>query len=58
MDEKYDFNRRGWAHIYPPRGDLDPAIAADIKSMGFIHRNEHPQLARQCPVDGDGNDKS
>ncbi len=46
MDEKYDFNRRGWAHIYPPRGDLDPAIAADIKSMGFIHRNEHPQLAR------------
>ncbi len=44
MEEKYDFNRRGWAHIFPPRGDIDPAIAADIKSMGFIHRNEHPQL--------------
>ncbi len=44
MEEKYDFNRRGWTQIYPPRGDLDPAIAADIKEVGFIHRNEHPQL--------------
>ena len=45
MAEKYDFNRRGWVHIYPPHGDIDPSIAADIKGVGFIHRNEHPQLA-------------
>ena len=45
LGEKYDFNRRGWAQIYPPRGDIDPAIAADIQGLGFIHRNEHPQLA-------------
>ncbi len=44
MDEKYDFNRRGWVYIFPPRGDIDPAMAADIKSLGFIHRNEHLQL--------------
>ncbi len=44
LGEKYDFNRRGWAHIYPPKGPISPDKAADIKAKGFVHRNEHPQL--------------
>ena len=44
LGEKYDFNRRGWAHIYPPRGEISSDKAADIKFKGYIHRNEHPQF--------------
>ena len=44
MRESYDFNRRGWTLIYPPRGDIPAETAADIASKGFVHRNEHPQF--------------
>ena len=47
MGEKYDFNRRGWAHVYPQgrTNNLPDALAADIRGLGFVHRNEHPALA-------------
>ena len=44
LDEKYDFNRRGWVRIYPPDKTIPDDLAADIKELGFIHRNEHPLL--------------
>lgn len=44
LAESYDFNRRGWTRIYPPQPEIDPQTVADIKEVGFIHRNEHPQL--------------
>ena len=42
--EKYDFNRRGWVNIYPPCESIPADLAADIKALGFVHRNEHPSL--------------
>lgn len=47
MVEKYDFNRRGWANVYPGgrTNNLPEALAADIRALGFVHRNEHPALA-------------
>ena len=44
LGEKYDFNRRGWVHIYPPCDEIPADLARDIVELGFIHRNEHPLL--------------
>lgn len=42
--ESYDFNHRGWAHVYPNAKPIPKGHLEDIRRMGYIHRNEHPDL--------------
>jgi len=43
-EEKYDFNDRGWVHLYPSNipKHLTDDQKSDLDALGYLHRNEHP----------------
>lgn len=45
IGESYHFNSRGWTRIYPAvKGSLSEQVKAEIKSLGYTHMHEHPDL--------------
>ena len=46
IEDAFDFNRRGWAHLYPhgEERELTRAEVEQINSQGFVLRNGHRSL--------------